>query len=79
MVGAVSDQKWTLSRHAARRMEEMGVPLGEVLATVNEPQIEHPSRTHPHCTVRVRGRLAVPVARDAPVIITVLWNGKEGR
>ena len=68
--------------HASRRMEQMCIKLDEVLKATRQPQITYPSVSGADGQSRrihVRDRLAVIVACEEAAVVTVLWNGRDGR
>lgn len=75
-----SERWWYLSPHARIRMGEMAATIGDVLATVADPDTDYPSKGR---RVACRDTLAV-VYEDRglqphPTVVTVLWNGHESR
>jgi hypothetical protein len=67
-------------------MEEMHVPLGEVMSTLQRPACDYPTRPSSAgapCRAAVGGRLVVIYTDDEQllkrVIITVLWAGRDSR
>jgi hypothetical protein len=73
--------EWSLTHHARRRIEEMDLAAAEVARVLDEPTTTYPG--HP-CygagrVVAVAGRLAVVHSPGTHEVITVLWNGKDGR
>lgn len=68
---------WFISRHAMARAQEMGLGRDAILAVVEDPAVDCPSTKKPNCRVASRDDIAVVYATDEPVIVTVLWNGRE--
>ena len=67
------------SRHARHRLDEMGLCEEEVLEVVRFPEIVLPNDPgHPEGSKYIADALCVAVAPDG-VIMTVLWNGADGR
>ncbi len=70
---------YRMSHHACERADEMDVTCDEISQTLVQPDLTYPNCPgHPAGTTFVRRRLAVPVASDG-TILTILWNGKDGR
>lgn len=73
---------FSFSPHARERMAEMGLHKRDVRRAIKEAPLSYPGRlTSDGSSTRVyvgRG-LAVVTRDDKPLVITVLWDGKEGR
>lgn len=68
-----------LTRHALRRMQEMGVTREEVVTAVRTPGVTYAGSHHsPPETIAIQGRVAVAfqVRSGEVVVLTVLWTGK---
>lgn len=74
---APSSRSWWISRHAERRMSEMGLEWEEVEAALEEPELTYPSEFTRR--MAVRGRLAVAYDPADHVVVTVLWHRRNGR
>lgn len=70
----------TLTRHALRRIAEMGLTEAEVLAAARDPSIRYPQE-HRFRGTEVRidqgGRFGVVVHPATSRIVTVIWNTHE--
>lgn len=68
-----------LTRHAIRRIKEMGVHRCEVELALSAPESVAESGKYPGCRNYRRGRVNVAVdeAGDDVVVITVLWPSHE--
>lgn len=64
--------QFRISRHAQRRMAEMGVNLQEVSETLRSPEEVTAGVEYDDLKYR-KGRLTLSVSRDG-VVITVLWR-----
>lgn len=74
----------TFTDHARERLVEMGLTTKDVKRAFRLKVIDYPSlkKQHRGCRVFVSGDLAIPykIGTDGrPVVLTVLWNSKEGR
>lgn len=67
---------WFLSLHALVRMQEMGVERNEVVAVLNAPEIDYPSR-QAACRTAVGERIAVAYEPASRRVVTVLYRGRE--
>jgi hypothetical protein len=69
------------SLHALSRLRLMGLRPREVWQVVSDPEVVRPnSRGHDHGSyIAVGGRLAVVVARDPHIVLSVLWRWASGR
>lgn len=78
----ITDQDLYFTVHARNRLAEMSVNTKDVVEAVAEPQLEYdgrPDRNGESRRVAVRGRLAVVLSPNRRTVVTVLWNGLEGR
>ena len=69
---------WHWTSHASLRCAEMGLPRSRVEAVLRQPDLDYPSE----CIGRrlaCGNQLAVVYSTDDLAIITVLWNGLDGR
>jgi hypothetical protein len=64
---------WFLTMHAIKRMREMGLDRSEVVAALDDPEVQYPDRLG-HL-IACGGRLAVCFTGDT--VVTVLWRGRE--
>lgn len=65
--------RWFLTMHAIARMHEMGLDRSEVVAALDNPEVQYPDRLG-HL-IACGGRLAVCFTGDT--VVTVLWRGRE--
>lgn len=73
---------WWICGHACLRMREMRLEVNEVDDALADPSITYPSysgASGQRREVHVCGRLAVVVAPEDRMVVTVLWHGLEGR
>lgn len=72
---------WTVTGHAAHRMDQMGVEESELFYVLEHPSITYPSPPHhgPGRSIAVAGRLAIVHNPTTKTVITVLWHGASGR
>lgn len=73
---------WTFTGHALQRMDEMGLLVSDVHAALNHADLSYPGRDGhdgQKRQVRVSGSIAVVVANEDRRVVTVLWNGGQGR
>lgn len=64
------------SKHAKARRRLMGLTEHQVEAVIARPDMTYPMR--PNGRFYVGNGLAIPVDRDG-VIVTILWDGANGR
>lgn len=67
---------WFLSLHALERMGAMGVERCEVVACLEEPEVDRQVQPAPR-RVASRGRLAVVYNGANRTVVTVLWRAQE--
>lgn len=81
LTGAVVVGGWRFTQHSLERCREMGLDLGQVVEVLQRPLRSYPSpsRYGSDRRVSVDQGLAVVHTRDDRSIITVLWDGAEGR
>jgi Domain of unknown function (DUF4258) len=65
--------RWFITKHALKRMRQMGLERSEVVAVLDEPEVRYPDR-YGHF-IACAGRLAVCFISDT--VVTVLWRGRE--
>lgn len=72
---------WFFSLHALERCSEMSLDLAHILRVVLNPVITYPGPPHhgPGRRISVGEGLAVVNNPSETTVITVLWDGKEGR
>lgn len=75
-------ETYTMSPHARERIAEMGLHKRDVRKAIRDAVTSYPGRPSRdgHSTrVYIANGLAVVTREDKPWVITVLWDGKEGR
>lgn len=74
--------RYVLTRHALERSHEMGLDRRHIIGAIENPQTDYPSldrRHHQARRIATRDELAVVYAPADRLVITVLWNGRDGR
>lgn len=70
--------EWTLSRHAAKRMRELGFSRQEVMDAIERPDVTYEQSSYGSGEAIIqRGGLALGVNLDAKVVKTVLLRSVE--
>jgi hypothetical protein len=69
---------WAFSFHAERRRTQMGLTGEKLIRVLDDPELSYPGNT-PTARVAIGAGLAVVHDPGTRTVITVLWDGAEGR